>query len=442
VTGGARSGSGKKSSGRAAPEVRAGAQVTEHRLRNGLRVLVAERHSDPVVAVMLFYGAGGRNELEQEAGVSHFLEHMMFKGTGALGKGEVDRLTTQLGGANNAFTSNDHTAYWFELASDRWEAALQIEADRMRGLLLDPVEFDAEREVVLEELSMTEDDPWRRLSRAVQTALFPRHPYGRPVIGFEDTLRGMTPESMRDYYTRFYHPSNATLVVSGDVTERAALKAVRAHFGAIDAGPAPEEADRWRPALSEPEGERRAEIRWDDSARRVCMAWPTEHVGSDADWELDVVSTVLTSGRLSRLQRSLVLDRSLAVSISTSNDTRVDSGVFWLFAQCARDVEPERLEAAIDEELARLREEKVTPEELRRAKALLRAGEAFDSETVSDVAEELGSWAVDADWRLALSGGEHHRRITSAKLRACADRWLRPERRVVAWCLPREEAGA
>src|SRR5688572_18606021 len=132
----------------AAPPLMAGARVTEHHLDNGLRVLVAARHSDPVVSTVLLYRAGARTEVEREAGVSHFLEHMMFKGTPTYGKGEVDRLTTQLGGQNNAFTGYDHTAYWFELASDRWERALEIEADRMQHLLLDPEEFEAERAVV------------------------------------------------------------------------------------------------------------------------------------------------------------------------------------------------------------------------------------------------------------------------------------------------------
>ena len=142
-----------------AKPMKAGAIIHEHRLRNGLQVLIAERHDDPVVAAMVFYGVGARNERAEEAGVSHFLEHMMFKGSSKFGKGEVDRITTVLGGSNNAFTTPDHTAYWFELASDRWEIALDIEADRMSGLALDPKEFQSEKKVVLEELSMGRDDP-------------------------------------------------------------------------------------------------------------------------------------------------------------------------------------------------------------------------------------------------------------------------------------------
>ena len=424
------------------PVAMAGALVREERLKNGMRVLIAERHADPVVSVLLLYRVGARNESEREAGVSHFLEHMMFKGTPRFGKGEVDRITTELGGQNNAFTGYDHTAYWFELASDRWETALDLEADRMHGLLLDPREFDSERAVVLEELSMGEDDPWRVLARRVEQALFPRHPYGRPIIGFEDTLNAMTPQDMRDYYRRFYHPANATLVLCGDVRPRRALAAVRERFGSLDAGPGYEEADGFRPPLAAPEGPARIEARWADPGRRLCMAWSTAPVGSDDDYALDLVAAILSSGRLSRLQRRLVLREGLATSLSTSNDTRVEGGVFWLMAECAQGVEPAALERAIDEELARLANEPVTADERKRALGLLDASEAFDAETVTDVAEEIGAFAVDFEWRAAYDGGVRHREVRAKHIQDAVRRLLSPERRVVGWSLPIEEPAA
>jgi len=352
---------------------KAGAKVAEHRLANGMRVLIAERHSDPVVASVLLYPAGARTETEREAGVSHFLEHMMFKGTPRFGKGEVDRRTTELGGANNAFTSHDHTAYWFELAADRWEQALELEADRMRHLTLAPAEFDAERAVVLEELAMGEDDPWRALMRRVEEVLFPHHPYGRPIIGYPETLKAMRPEDMRAYYQRFYHPGNATLVVCGDVDSAHALRAVRARFEKLPAGKPFAEADCFRRALEEPAGEKRVRTSWDDPGRRLIVVWPTARVGTGDDDALDVLMTILASGRMSRLWRRLVLEDGLATSISASNDSRVEGGALWLYAECAQDADPVKLEAAIHEELARLTREKVARTELERARALLAA---------------------------------------------------------------------
>ncbi len=421
----------------AGSEVRGGARVQMSRLKNGMRVLIAERHLDPVVAVMVFYRVGARNETEREAGVSHFLEHMMFKGTRRLAKGEVDRLTTELGGQNNAFTGNDHTGYWFEFASDRWERALKIEAERMKNLRLDPLEFEAERQVVLEELAMGEDDPWRVLARRVEAIVFQRHPYGRPIIGFADTVRGVSLEQMRSHYRRFYHPGNATLVIAGDVVPAKALAAARRAFGPLAAGPAYAEVDPPRAPIEEPAGEMRLEVRWPDQGRRLCVAWPTVAVGTRDDYALDLVATILTSGRNSRLQRRLVLDGALAVHVSASNDTRVEGGAFWLFAECSQGTAPEALESAVDDELARIAREPVSTQELERALALIRSGEAHDAETVTDLAEELGGFAVDIDWRLAFDGAREHAKLTPADLSETVARLLARGRRVVGWCLPR-----
>jgi zinc protease len=417
------------------------ANVSEHVLANGLRVLVAERRGDPVVAVMTWYKVGSKNEREFEAGVSHFLEHMMFKGSSRFAKGEIDRITTELGGSNNAFTSFDHTAYWFELASDRWEKALEIEADRMRTLSLDSAEYDAERAVVLEELSMGQDDPWRVLSERVQAAVFARHPYRRPIIGYPDALGSLSVEAMRDYYRRFYHPSNATLVICGDVGAKEALELVEKHFASIPDSPAPS-IDGFRPRESEPIGEQRLSMRWDDQGKRVCIAWPTANFASDDDFTLDVIATLLAGGRLARLHRHLVLERALATSISASNDTRGEHGVFWIFAECAQDTAPEKLERAIDEELARLRDEIVPARELERVKRTLEASEAHDHETVSDLAEDLGENAVDARWQLAFEAIERVRAVDAKRIRDCARKYLAPSRRVVGWCLPKEKSAA
>ncbi len=424
----------------ARPALKAGARVSEHRLANGMRVLLAERHRDPVVASVLLYPAGARTETEREAGVSHFLEHMMFKGTKRHGKGEVDRLTTELGGANNAYTAHDHTAYWFELAADRWETALALEADRMQHLLIDPAEFDAERAVVLEELAMGEDDPWRALVRRVEEALFPHHPYGRPIIGYPETLKAMRPADMRAYYRRFYHPGNATLVVCGDIRPTVALQAVRARFERIPRGVPFAQADPFRRKLEEPAGEKRIHASWDDPGRRLVVVWPTTTVGTADDDALDLAMTVLASGRMSRLWRRLVLEEGLATSISASNDSRIDSGALWLFAECAQDADPARLEAVLHEEIARLATGKIHKDELARARTILLASEAFEGETVTDVAEELGEWAVDADWRRAFDGCARHLVLKSEAIQAAVRRYLTPARRVVGWCEPRASA--
>ncbi len=418
---------------------KAGARIVERKLTNGLKVLLVERHNAPVVSVLLYYKVGVRDEPRHLAGISHFLEHMMFKGTEGFGKGQIDLITTMLGGSNNAFTGYDHTGYWFEFASDRWERALELEADRMQGLLLEPEEFEAEKAVVLEELAMTEDDPWRELSREVAQLLFPSHEYGRPVIGFADTLEHMSREDMLAYYQSHYRPSNATLIICGDVKERRAMGLVREHFGSIADSPSSLEPGPYRRPLEEPRSQKRVICHWDDDARRLCMAWPTSSVGSVEDWAFDLINVILASGRLSRLYRRLVQDEGLATSVSMSNDTRVDGGALWLYAECSAGSSPEQLEGAIDEELGRLSTELVTAKELSRARAILMASEAHENETVTDLAEDLGSYAIDIDWRLSLQSADCLAAIKPALLRKTVQRFLRPERRVTGWSLPMVE---
>ena len=420
----------------------AGAEVREHRLKNGMRVILAERHDDPVVATLILYRVGSRNEREDEAGMSHFLEHMMFKGSERYRKGEVDLRTAALGGNNNAFTTPDHTAYYFEFTADRWEVALEIEADRMRGLELDPAEFEAEKAVVLSELAMGEDDPWRNLSQQVSEMLFTRHPYRRPIIGYPESLGRMTPDDMRSYHGRYYTPANATIVIAGDITQRKALAAVRKHFGALDAGPKFEDVDPYRASIPEPRGERSVTTSWDDDSRRLVIAWPTVAVGTHEDDVLDLVSVVLSTGRLSRLHRRLVLDEALAVNVSTSNDTRVDGGAFWLYAECAAGVDPAKLQAAIDEELERLIDEDVGAAELKRARSILAAADAYELESALDLAEDLGQLAVDADWRLVLTSRERYAAVKAKHVRTVAKQLLSRDRRVVGWSLPAAEGAA
>src|ERR1041385_3484843 len=207
-------------------------------LPNGLTVLTKELHDKPVVATIIWYRVGSRNEELGQTGKSHFLEHMLFKGTEKYGKGDIDLLTLKNGGSNNAFTWLDFTAYYFTFASDRWQAALEIEADRMRNTTFAEEEFESEKQVVEEELRIGLDGPWEVLENEVWATAFRQHPYHWPTVGWLDDLESATGADMKAYYDKWYHPRNATLVIVGDFDPAEVLARVEALFAGIPAGPA------------------------------------------------------------------------------------------------------------------------------------------------------------------------------------------------------------
>ena len=190
--------------------------VQKRVLPNGLTLITKELHDKPVVASVIWYRVGSRNEELGQTGKSHFLEHMLFKGTERYKKGEIDLITLKNGGANNAFTWLDFTAYYFTFASDRWQDALEIESDRMRNTSFAEEEFASEKQVVEEELSIGLDGPWEALENEVWATAFRQHPYHWPTVGWIEDLESATGADMKAYYDKWYHPRNATLVIVGD----------------------------------------------------------------------------------------------------------------------------------------------------------------------------------------------------------------------------------
>src|SRR5579884_1852533 len=259
-------------------------------LDNGLVVLTKELHTSPIVTSMIWYRVGSRNESMGQTGKSHFLEHMLFKGTERFKKGEIDLLTLKNGGGNNAFTSHDFTAYYFNFASDRWDIALEIEADRMVSCAFDPEEFEAEKKVVIEELKTGLDSPWGLLLQEEEAAAFKVHPYRNPIVGWLQDVERATVEEQQAYYHRYYHPNNATLVLAGDFdTEQVLAKVFRA-FGSIPAGPpAP------KMVLEEPSqrGERRLVVRWRSKVPRLAIAYHAPQIAHPDSYALQVLGVLL-----------------------------------------------------------------------------------------------------------------------------------------------------
>src|SRR5438270_6975929 len=208
-------------------------------LQNGLVVLTKELHTSPIVTSMIWYRVGSRNESMGPTGKSHFLEHMLFKGTERFKKGEIDLLTLKNGGGNNAFTSHDFTAYYFNFAADRWHIALDIEADRMVNCTFEPDEFEAEKKVVIEELKTGLDSPWGLLVQETDAAAYKIHPYRNPIVGWLQDVERASAAEQQTYYRKYYHPNNAVLVLVGDFNTDQVLERVNEKFSGIPRGPQP-----------------------------------------------------------------------------------------------------------------------------------------------------------------------------------------------------------
>jgi zinc protease len=412
--------------------------VTKKVLENGLKVFLIQVKELPVVSHWIWYSVGARDERSGETGVSHFLEHMMFKGTRKYPKGSIDLITARLGGNNNAFTSNDYTAYYFNLKSDRFVEAMKIEASRMRGCLLDPIEFDLEKKVVLEELQRGEDDPWQNLFQGVESASYMVHPYRHPVIGWREDIERLTLDGMRDYYRRHYSPDRANLVLAGDFNKKEALDLVEKHFGKIPPGGNPREE-----VLHEPrqKGEKRVIIRSPAKIPRFGVAWQGCSVNDDDDVLLDVVNCLLSLGKSSRLYQNLVKGKELASFAQSYNESRMDAGLFWMISEPKPGVDPKHLEEALFEEVERLKEEGPSVAELKRIKKAVLTSFYFQMETVSDQAQRVGQFET------IVQGGTKTLEAYPGKLQAVRPKQIKEvmrkyfedDRRTIGWSLPEAE---
>ncbi len=408
--------------------------LEHHRLGNGLTVGILRSDRVPLVATALVYRAGARNETEAELGIAHFLEHMMFKGSAHYGPGEIDRRTRRLGGSNNAFTSQDSTLYYFTFAADRWQEALWIEADRMASLRLEPSEVDSERQVILEELAMYEGEPWDALERQVSAAFFGSHPYGRPVIGTRESLPGIGAPQLASFHRRYYQPSNAFLVLVGDVGP-GALEAVEKAFGGLvgPGDPAPARV----PKAPEPPAELvRVERRQGEVPRLLLEipAPPAEHADHPA---LTLLSEVLSSGRASRLVRRLVDEGQLCGWVSSNLHENREGGALVFGAELIPGVDRERAESTLLAEIERLGAEGPSDAEIERARKILVADWLFGHEKIHQqaflMATDLALWDADRNWRYF----DRLLCLEPAELRDAAARYLRPSSGgVLGWSLP------
>jgi zinc protease len=402
------------------------------RLDNGLTVIFAPHRAADVAAVQLWVQVGARDETDVESGLSHFIEHLLFKGTPTRGPGDIDRTISALGGEINAATSQDFTYYHVVLPARQFGTALDVVADAGMHAVFDPAELERERLVVLEEIRRSRDSPSSYLWRLLTHHHFDGHPYARDVLGTPETIGGAPRVRIVEYHRRHYRPNNAAVVVVGNLDAGETLDQIGKVFGGWEPRPAPPRPSVEPPALT---GARLIEEPRPLQQAYLGVAWRGPMV-PDADvYAADVLSSILGRGRTSRLYQGLKERRGLVSSVGASFYAQREAGTLMV---TARSGAPERhqVEGALLEEIERLHAEPVDEAELARALTAVEAGYAFGHETAEGVAYSYG--LAETTWTLEFELGylDAVRRVTREQVRGAARRYLARDRFTAALLSP------
>ncbi len=410
--------------------------VHEFKLDNGLKVIVKEDHRSPVLVSQVWYKVGSSYEHDGITGVSHVLEHMMFKGTKNHGPNEFSRIIAENGGRENAFTSRDYTAYFQQLEKSRLEISFELEADRMRHLRLKPEEFAKEVQVVMEERRMrTEDNPQALTYEQFNAAAYLSSPYRIPVIGWMDDLKNLDVADLQRWYGMWYAPNNAVLVVVGDVEPQAVLKLAKKHFGPLK----PSKIDPLKPRKEIAQvGTRRITVKAPAELPYLVMGYKVPPRSGAADeWEpyaLEVLAGILDGGSSARFAKNLVRGSQVAAQAGAGYDIDSrDQSLFLLDGTPNQGHDIPALEAALREQVQQLREDLVSEDELKRVKAQVMASDVYQLDSVFYQAMKIGSLeAIGLPWRIMEKDLERLNAVTADQVREVARKYLVDDRLTVA----------
>jgi zinc protease len=423
-------------------------RVLKTQLSNGLSVLVKETHTAPVASFWIWYRVGSRNEHLGITGISHWVEHMLFKGTPAFPKGAADKAIAREGGTFNGLTWYDFTTYFATLPAERIELELRIEADRMANALFDSDETSSERTVIISERQGSENNPEFLLSEELMAAAFRVHPYGVTTIGHMCDLETMTHDQLLTHYRTYYTPRNSLAVAVGDFDADEMLQLIEQHFGAIPSGPDIPPMNAVEPPQK---GERRVTLEGDGNVAyfHLVTRAPTTH---EPDFfALTVLDAVLTgasglaifgggtTNKSSRLYNALVASE-LATTVSGALIPTVDPYVYSLSAIVRDGRTPAEVEEALDAELARVTAEPITPEELDKAIKQTKAQFAYSTESVTGQALWIGFSEIFADYSWFENYIANLSAVTVEDVHRAAQQYLKRSNRTVGWYVPEGNA--
>jgi len=410
-------------------------KVVEHKLSNGLKVLLLKEARAPIITLQVWYKVGSRNECLGKTGISHLCEHLMFKGTAKYGPKYFDREVQKVGGMDNAFTSRDYTAYFETGPKDQLRHWLEMEADRMRDINVDQKAFNTEKKVVLEERRLrTEDDPVNFMQEATMAATFEAHPYQWPIIGWLHDIESISLDNYQSYYHRYYLPNNCTLVVVGDIDPKAALSQIEATFGQLPAGPEPPKVTAKEPKHH---GPRRVVVHREAQFPYILINYHVPNWKSADAYPLELLSVILSQGRSSRLYHDLVYKRKLALEAGADYSLETtDPFVFSFYGQPMPGKTVAQLEAALDQEIKRVQTELVGARELQKAKNQAAASFYMAMDSIFYRAMLLGRTETVAHWTLLKEYIPKIRQVTAEQIRDVAKKYLVADNETVGILVP------
>ncbi len=410
-------------------------QVFETTLANGLKVILLENHKAPLATFHVWYRVGSRNEEWGRTGLSHMLEHMMFKGTKKYRPEEYSRIIQENGGETNAFTSRDYTGYFATLGSDRVQVVMDLEADRMPNLNLREEDFVTERMVVIEERRQrTEDDPQAFLMEQLEATAFLVQPYHWPIIGWMEDLMRFTLEDLKRHYQTYYNPANSFLVAVGDFRRGEMLSRMEKTFGGIPQAVAPQQEKPKDPPQA---GERRIFVKKEAQLPFLVMGYRIPNLRHPDSYVLEVINAILSGGKSSRLHQKLVLERQLALEADSENSLlSKDPALFYVYATPLPGKQVGEVEKALEEEIERLQKEPVEQRELEKVKNQLEASFIYSQDSLFFQAILLARYEIAQSWKVIDQYLPLIRRVTAQDIQRVARQYLIPDNRTVGTLIP------
>ena len=407
-------------------------------LKNGMKILVLENSSIPNANMYLFYKVGSRNEHIGITGISHFFEHMMFNGAKKYGPKQFDRTMEANGGANNAYTSENITAYTNWFPKSVLEVIFDLEADRIAHLNFDTVMIESERGVILSERSTgLENNPLEELWQELQATAFIAHPYMWPVIGWESDIKNWTKQDLENYFHTYYAPNNCLAVISGDVKLNEVRTLAEKYWGIIPAGPKPRKAHTIEP---EQTGERRVFVKREVPTPYLMITYHVPQTESDDYYALDLLSSILSQGRSSRLYSSLVEENQLALEVGTYYPEAFDPTLFYFYGVCNDVVKASELEKAILDEVAKIIDEGINENELQKVKNQKLMEFYRTMETINGMANTIGTYELFfGDYKKLFSAPDDYKKVTVDDIKRVAGEYFTKENRTVGILNTEEE---